>query len=90
MFDDKKKVETPNVSKEENNVDDAVSDILYMSPDIFMAQATLELMNLPLATKRRRGKELAIDARNIAACQADDRYASRKWSKVSWNLSTLR
>ena len=74
----------------QEKIDDDVADILFMSPDILMAKATLELMKLPLATKRRRARELAIDAKNIGNSQSSDRYAARQWKKVSWDLQTLR
>jgi len=95
MFDDKDnstKDQQPvgvNIQHHEN-VDDDVAEILFMSPDIFMAKATIELMKLPLATKRRRARELAIDARNIGATQSQDRYAARQWKKVAWDLQSLR
>ena len=79
-----------NNKNHQEKFDDDVAEILFMSPDIFMAKATIELMKLPLATKRRRARELAIDARNIGATQSSDRYAARQWKKVAWDLQSLR
>lgn len=91
--DNSNKEQQPVVENNNNHqekFDDDVAEILFMAPDIFMAKATLELMKLPLATKRRRARELAIDARNIGASQSNDRYAARQWKKVAWDLQSLR
>ena len=69
-------------SKQELIVDDAVADVMHMQPDLFMASAVVELRQLPMASKRRRARELAR--------ASNDRFASKQWGQFAWDLRTLK
>ena len=84
--------ETPNVSEPEVTQDDKLSDVMNMDADIFMAEAIVELRGLPLATKRRKARDLAAEARlfETQAVMNGDRFNSKKWGQIAWNLRTLK
>jgi len=73
-------------------VDDAISEVMYCDPDIFLAKAIVALQGLPLATKRRKAKSIAADAKlyETQAQMNGNRYDSKKWNAISWSLTTLK
>ena len=86
VFDDNSK-EIPNVSE-----DDKLSDVMNMDADVFMAEAIVQLRGLPLATKRRKARDLAAEAKlfETQAQMNNDRFSSKKWGQIAWNLRTLK
>jgi len=79
-------------SKQEIIIDDAVADVMHMQPDLFMASAVVELRQLPMASKRRRARELASDCKlfETLARASNDRFASKQWGQFAWDLRTLK
>ena len=86
--------ETPNVSesKDEVTYDDKLSDVMDMDADIFMDEAIVKLRGLPLATKRRKSKDLAAEAKlfETQSQMNNDRYNAKKWGQIAWQLRTLK
>ena len=81
-------------SKELDNVnqDDKLSDVMNMDADVFMAEAIVQLRGLSLATKRRKARDLAAEAKlfETQAQMNNDRFRSMKWGQIAWNLRTLK
>ena len=81
-------------NKEQPNIteDDNISDVMNMDPDVFLANAIVELQNLPLATKRRIAKNLAADAQlyETQAQMNNDRFGAKRWGQLVWRLRTLK
>tara|TARA_X000001382_G_scaffold104014_1_gene78985 strand:+ start:1601 stop:1882 length:282 start_codon:yes stop_codon:yes gene_type:complete len=93
MFDDKKKVKVGHVEKKEApEVDTFIEDVLYIEPDMFLAEAIVKLRVLPLATRRRKARELAMEASlyETQAQLSNNRYAQKSWGNVTWKLRTLK
>ena len=81
-------------SKELDNVnqDDKLSDVMNMDADVFMAEAIVQLRGLSLATKRRKARDLAAEAKlcETQAQMNNERLSSKKWGQIAWNLRTLK
>jgi hypothetical protein len=93
MFDDKKKVKVGHVEKKEApTVDDKIEDVIYVEPDMFLAEAIVVLRELPLATRRRKARELAMEASlyETQSQLSNNRYAQKSWGNVTWKLRTLK
>tara|TARA_R100001443_G_scaffold50176_1_gene62434 strand:- start:217 stop:498 length:282 start_codon:yes stop_codon:yes gene_type:complete len=93
MFDDKKKVKIGHVEKNEiPTVDDKIEDVIYVEPDMFLAEAIVVLRELPLATRRRKARELAMEASlyETQSQLSNNRYAQKAWGNVTWKLRTLK
>ena len=83
---------TPNVSEPEVTYDDKLSDVMDMDADIFMAEAIVQLRGLPRATKRRKSKDLAAEAKlfETQSQMNNDRYNAKKWGQIAWQLRTVK
>ena len=88
MVEIKEKEEVVEVESKEEH--DAISEVMHCDPDIFLAKAITALQGLPLATKRRKAKSIAADAKlyETQAQMNGNRYDSKKWNAIAWSLST--
>ena len=80
MFDDNKKVKVGHVEKKEApTFDDKVEDVIYVEPDMFLAEA-------------RKARELAMEASlyETQSQLSNNRYAQKAWGNVTWKLRTLK
>tara|TARA_A100001201_G_scaffold41531_1_gene42559 strand:- start:158 stop:460 length:303 start_codon:yes stop_codon:yes gene_type:complete len=86
------KQEYNTLKKQENAEDDAVSDVMYAEPDMFLAKAIVELRKLPLQSRRAKARELSTEAL-LYQTQAEitnNRYDLKAWGNVQWKLRTLK
>jgi len=93
MFDDKKKVKVGHVEKKEApEVNTDIEDVMYIEPDMFLAEAIVTLRTLPLATRRRKARELSTEASlyQTQSQLSNNRYAEKAWGNVTWKLRTLK
>ena len=81
-----------NSKDEQTTVDDKVQEVMDTEPDIYMAEAILEMEDKSLAERRRIGKAKGIRAANQAQLSRmnKDGFNARKWSTVSWQLKNQR
>ena len=81
-----------NSKDEQTTVDDKVQEVMDTEPDIYMAEAILEMEDKSLAERRRIGKSKAIRAnlQSTLCRQNKDGFNARKWSQVAWALKNQR